>query len=77
MVGPSNQRPLTVDDQIQRLLKKLLATEDTQEFDTLSRELKAALHEKIEKLRRDARELKSRTGETDRRKRLRNGRNKP
>lgn len=65
-----------MEDQIQHLLKKLLATEDAEEFETLSRELKAALHERIEKLRKDARGLKSQT-EADRRKRPRDGKNKP
>jgi predicted nucleic acid-binding Zn-ribbon protein len=66
-----------VEDQIQRLLKKLLATEDAEEFETLSRELKTALHERIEKLRDEARALKLKAGESDRRKRPRNGKNKP
>jgi hypothetical protein len=66
-----------VEDRIQSLLKKLLATEDSEEFETLSRELKAALHERIEKLRAEARGLKSRSAEGDRRKRPRNGKNKP
>jgi hypothetical protein len=66
-----------VEDQIQQLLKKLLATEDAEEFETLSRELKNALHQRIEKLRDEARGLKSTTVEGERRKRLRNGKNKP
>jgi len=64
-----------VEDHIQSLLKKLLATEDAEEFETLSRELKTALHERIEKLREDARGLKD--VESDRRKRPRNSKNKP
>jgi hypothetical protein len=66
-----------VEDQIQQLLKKLLATEDAQEFETLSHELKATLHERIEKLRDEARGLKSRTAESDRGKRPRNTKNRP
>jgi len=66
-----------VEDQIQRLLKKLLATEDAAEFETLSRELKTALHERIEKLREEARDLKLKTGESDHRKSPRSGKNKP
>jgi len=64
-----------VEDQIQSLLKKLLATEDAEEFETLSQELKTALHERIEKLRADARGLN--TLESERRKRPRSGKNKP
>jgi hypothetical protein len=69
--------PYPVEDQIQRLLKKLLATEDAEEFGSLSRELKAALHERIEKLRKEARGLNLKTGDADRRKRPRDGKNKP
>ena len=69
--------PCPVDDQIQRLLKKLLATEDPAEFEVLSHDLKAALHERIEKLRKDARGLNSKGVDRDRRKRPRNGKNKP
>lgn len=77
MVGPYNPAPCPVEDQIQRLLRKLLATEDAEEFETLSRELKTALHERIEQLRNEARGLKSKTIESERRKRPRNGKNKP
>jgi len=66
-----------VDDQIQDLLKKLLATEDLAEFEVLSRDLKAALHDRIEKLRLEARKLNSKSSEDDRPKRPRNGKNKP
>lgn len=66
-----------MDDQIQILLRKLLATEDAGEFGVLSRELKSALHERIEKLRSDARGLKSRPSDIEGRKRPRNGKNKP
>ncbi len=66
-----------MDDQVQSLLKKLLATEDPDEFEVLSRDLKTALHERIEKLRNDARGLKSQPGDIDRGKRPRNGKNKP
>lgn len=67
----------SVEDHIQSLLKKLLATEDAEEFEALSRELKTALHERIEKLREDARGLKSQTVENERRKRPRTFKNKP
>ena len=77
MVGPPNLTPSPVEDQIQRLLKKLLATEDAEEFETLSRELKAALHERIEQLRTEAQGLKLKTQESERRKRPRNDKNKP
>jgi len=66
-----------VEDQIQQLLDKLLATEDAQEFETLSHELKATLHERIEKLWAEARGLKSKTAESDRQKRPRNSKNRP
>ena len=66
-----------MDDQIQVLLKKLLATEDLEEFEVLSRQLKTALHERIEKLREDARGLASNPGETERRKRPRSAKDKP
>jgi len=67
-----------VDEYIQGLLKKLLATEDAAEFDQLSNELKSALHARIEQLRKDARGLKTgKIVEADRRKRPRNDKNKP
>jgi len=67
-----------VDEYIRGLLKKLLATEDAAEFDLLSNELKSALHTRIEQLRKEARGLKTGKGnEVDRRKRPRNGTNKP
>ena len=69
--------PCPVDDQIQVLLKKLLATEDLQEFEALSGQLKTALHDRIEKLRKDARGLTSKPGETERRKRPRSAKDKP
>jgi len=70
--------PCHVDEYIQGLLKKLLATEDAAEFDQLSNELKSALHARIEQLRKEARGLKTgKVVEADRRKRPRNGKNKP
>ena len=64
-----------MDDSIQKLLRELLATEDPVEFDTLSAQLRSLLHERIEKLRKEAAALKPRASE--RRKRPRNGEAKP
>lgn len=66
-----------VEDPIQQLLKRLLATQDTAEFEELSRELKSALHERVEKLRKEAQGLKEQSAAAERRKRPRNGKNKP
>jgi hypothetical protein len=65
-----------VDDPIQKILKKLLATNDPLEFDALSSHLRTMLHERIEKLRKEARSLKP-SHATERRNRPRSERNKP
>jgi len=67
----------SVDDPIQKLLKKLLATDDAAEFDALCAQLRSLLHERIEQLRKDAKSLKPNTKVSDRRKRPRNGAAKP
>lgn len=66
-----------VDDPIHKLLKKLLATDDPVEFDALSHQLRSMLHERIERLRSEARSLKPKLRTADRRNRPRNGVNKP
>lgn len=66
-----------MDDPIQKLLKQLLATDDPVEFDALSTQLRSLLHERIEKLRKEARSLKPNTKVSDRRKFPRNGTPKP
>ena len=64
-------------DPIHPLLQKLLATEDPAEFEDISRQLRSMLHERIEQLRSQARELKNKEQKVERRKRRRNGSNKP
>jgi hypothetical protein len=65
-----------VDDPIANLLKKLLDTEDMAEFEQVSGELKAALHERIEQLRKAARSLQEREKGMERRKAPRTDRKK-
>jgi len=70
--------PNNVDDPIHLLLKKLLATEDLVEFDAISLELKTQLHERVERLRKDAQGLKPNPpAPKDPGKRHKNGGNKP
>lgn len=64
--------PDIVDDPIHALLKKLLATDDLVEFDSLSVQLRSMLHERIEQLRREAKSLKP-TPQPERKGRPRNG----
>ncbi|HXJ87507.1 MAG TPA: hypothetical protein VMS18_11870 [Candidatus Binatia bacterium] len=64
--------PDIVDDPIHALLKKLLATNDLVEFDSLSAQLRSMLHERIEQLRKDAKSLKP-TPKPERKRRLGNG----
>jgi hypothetical protein len=77
-ISPTAQRlPDNVDDLIHKLLSKLLATDDPVEFDSLSRQLRTVLHDRIEQLRKDAKSLKSKLRSSDRRKSPRNGTNNP
>ena len=57
-----------MEDYIHRLLQKLLATEDLAEFEALSTELKTALHERVESLRRHAQGLRPKAAPRERRK---------
>ncbi len=66
-----------VEDAIHQLLKKLLATDDPVEFDSLSSQLKSTLHDRIERLRQQAQGLKDATRSSERRRKSRNGGNKP
>ena len=66
-----------MEDPLHPLLKKLLQTQDPTEFEKLSVELRSLLHERIEALRKDAQSLKSKAIAAERRKRRRNGGNKP
>lgn len=65
-------------DPIHNVLKKLLATEDLAEFDALSAQLRSMLHERIERLRKEAKSLNSNGRNVDRQRRSRDGTaNKP
>lgn len=66
-----------MDDYIQKLLKKLLATEDLAEFDELSLQLKSALRGRIDALREQARALKAMSNQASDKKRPTNGGKKP
>lgn len=66
------------DDPIHNVLQKLLATEDLAEFDALSAQLRSMLHERIERLRKEAKSLNSNGRNVDRQRRSRDGTtNKP
>ena len=74
--GPTDA--LTLDDPLHPLLRKLLATEDPAEFEELSLQLRTMLHNRIEQLRLEAKQVLKPTAppKPERRKRKRNG-NKP
>jgi len=57
-----------LDDPIHSLLTRLLAAKDPVEIDSLSVELRAALHERINSLREEARSISRRSSRTDRKK---------
>jgi hypothetical protein len=57
-----------MEDPIQSLLSQLLAAKDAAEIDRLSTDLRSALHERIETVRRHARSISRKTGRTDRRR---------
>jgi hypothetical protein len=70
--------PNDVDDPIHLLLKKLLATEDLVEFDALSLELRTKLHDRVDRLRKEAQALTRNPSDPEgRRRRPKDGGNKP
>ncbi len=66
-----------MEDPIHPLLRKLLASEDPAEFEEISLQLRSMLHERIEQLRTQAQSLEAKEQRVDRRKRKRNGSNRP
>lgn len=76
-IYPYLGRAQRLEDPIQPLLRKLLASEDPAEFEEISLQLRSMLHERIEQLRKQAQSLKSKAQKVERRKRKRTDGNEP